>query len=61
MIEWIKIDLGNVETIPDSNRIVVTKSPEEHFDIASWRQAYDIFTCQSKSESSQDWEWVYLD
>ena len=25
--------------------------------LASWRESYNIFTCQHKSESSYDWKW----
>jgi hypothetical protein len=45
------------EETPPSNIELLVQSPEGVIHMASWREAYSIFTCQVKSESSFDWKW----
>ena len=44
------------ETPPTSVELLV-KSPEGIVHLSSWRESYNIFSCQAKSESSSDWKW----
>ena len=44
------------ETPPTSVELLV-KSPEGIVHLSSWRESYNIFSCQAKSESSFDWKW----
>ena len=44
------------ETPPTSVELLV-KSPEGIVHLSSWRESYNIFSCQVKSESSSDWKW----
>ena len=44
------------ETPPIHVELLV-QSPEGIIHLASWRESYNIFTCQHKSESSYDWKW----
>lgn len=44
------------ETPPTSVELLV-KSPEGVVHLSSWRESYNIFSCQAKSESSSDWKW----
>lgn len=44
------------ETPPTSVELLV-KSPNGVIYLSNWRESYNIFTCQSKSESSLDWKW----
>jgi len=45
------------EEIPPSHVELLVKSPEGVVHLSSWRESYNIFTCQTKSESSFNWEW----
>ena len=45
------------EETPPIHVELLVKSPEGIVHLASWRESYNIFTCQEKSESSLDWEW----
>ena len=42
---------------PPKNEDVLVKSPDGKINLASWRSAYNIFTCQSKGESTIGWKW----
>ena len=44
------------ETPPTSVELLV-KSPEGIVHLSSWRESYNIFSCQTKSESSSEWKW----
>jgi hypothetical protein len=44
------------ETPPTSVELLV-KSPNGVIYLSSWRESYQIFCCQDKSESSSDWKW----
>ena len=45
------------EETPASGIELLVQSPEGIVHISSWREAYSIFACQAKSESSNDWKW----
>ena len=45
------------ESTPPSNVELLVKSPEGIVHLSNWREGYNIFTCQAKSESSSDWKW----
>ena len=45
------------EETPPIHVELLVKSPEGIIHLASWRESYNIFTCQHKSESSSDWKW----
>ena len=44
------------ETPPTSVELLV-KSPNGVIYLSNWRESYQIFFCQEKSESSLDWKW----
>ena len=44
------------ETPPTIVELLV-KSPNGVIYLSNWRESYDIFCCQEKSESSFDWKW----
>ena len=48
------------EQEPPHNTELLAKSPNGTVHLCSWRPAYDIFTCQTKSESSWDWSWKLI-
>ena len=54
----IFISVGEQE--PPHNTELLAKSPTGTVHICSWRPAYNIFTCQSKSESSWNWSWKLI-
>jgi hypothetical protein len=39
---------------------LIVKAPNGNIHISSWRPAYNIFTCQSKSENSWNWSWKLI-
>jgi len=45
------------EETPPIDIELLVQSPEGINHLASWRSAYNIFTCQDKSESSLSWKW----
>ena len=49
------ISVGEKE--PPKNIELLVQSPEGQNHLASWREAYSIFTCQNKGEDSFDWKW----
>jgi hypothetical protein len=49
------ISVGEKE--PPKNIELLVQSPEGQNYLASWREAYNIFTCQNKGEDSFDWKW----
>jgi hypothetical protein len=51
--EWISVYLQ----YPPENIQVLAKSPSGMVHLCHWRPAYNIFTCQEKRESSDDWSW----
>ncbi len=48
------------EQEPPNNTELLAKSPTGTVHLCSWRPAYNIFTCQTKSESSWDWSWKLI-
>jgi hypothetical protein len=48
------------EQEPPHNTELLAKSPTGVVHLCSWRPAYNIFTCQAKSESSWDWSWKLI-
>jgi hypothetical protein len=48
------------DEIPPSYIELLVKSPTGVIHLSSWREAYNIFSCQEKSESSLDWEWKII-
>jgi hypothetical protein len=48
------------EETPPSNIELLVQSPKGIVHLSSWREAYDIFSCQAKSESSFDWKWKMI-
>lgn len=48
------------EKTPPSNVELLVKSPEGTVHLSSWREYYNIFSCQSKSESSVNWKWKII-
>ena len=48
------------EQEPPHNTELLAKSPTGVIHLCSWRPAYNIFTCQNKSESSWDWSWKLI-
>ena len=48
--------LVSEETPPTSVELLV-KSPNGVIYLSNWRESYQIFFCQEKSESSLDWKW----
>ena len=45
------------EETPPIHVELLVKSPEGIVHLSSWRESYNIFSCQAKSESSSDWKW----
>ena len=45
---------------PPHDTELLAKSPTGTVHLCSWRPAYNIFTCQAKSESSWDWSWKLI-
>jgi hypothetical protein len=45
------------EETPPMHVELLVKSPEGIVHLSSWRESYNIFSCQAKSESSLNWKW----
>jgi hypothetical protein len=45
------------ENTPPSDVELLVQSPEGVVHLSHWREGYNIFTCQAKSESSFNWMW----
>lgn len=54
--KWVSVS----EQEPPLNIELLIKSPNGLIHLASWRKAYNIFTCQNKDESSYDWKWMEI-
>jgi len=39
---------------------VLTKDPSGVLHLTTWRSAYNIFSCQYKTDSSRDWQWKII-
>jgi hypothetical protein len=51
--QWISI----IEEYPPNDFYGLAKSPDGIIYLCSWRNSYNIFDVQSKTESSSDWFW----
>ena len=49
-----------IETPPIHEELLV-KSPDGVYHIASYRKAYQIFTCQVKSETMHGWKYFVIE
>ena len=49
------ISVGEKE--PPKHIELIIQSPEGQNYLASWRESYNIFTCQNKGDDSFDWKW----
>jgi hypothetical protein len=56
MAKFFMISILTLFNMKDFVELLV-KSPESIVHLASWRESYNIFTCQAKSESSLNWKW----
>ena len=45
------------EETPPIHIELLVKSPTGVIHLSSWRESYNIFSCQAKTESSLDWKW----
>jgi bifunctional DNA-binding transcriptional regulator/antitoxin component of YhaV-PrlF toxin-antitoxin module len=45
------------EETPPSNIELLAKSPSGCTHLTGWREGYQIFSCQNKSESTDGWKW----
>lgn len=45
---------------PPKNIEILAKSPSGTIHLTSWRDAYDIFCCQCKRESTYGWSWKHI-
>ena len=45
------------EETPPNNIELLVQSPEGIVHLSNWRESYNIFSCQAKSESSYNWKW----
>ena len=54
--KWISV---NEQTPPKDTELLV-KSPEGLIHLANWRNSYHVFTCQAKTESSDNWSWMQI-
>jgi len=45
---------------PPNDIELLVMSPNGEIHISSWRPAYNIFACQGKEESSNNWKWKVL-
>jgi hypothetical protein len=50
-----------IEHEPPKEKELLLKSPEGIYHIGHYREAYSIFTCQTKSEDMFDWKYIILD
>ena len=55
--KWIEVQ----EQRPEPYVEVLVKTPTGLVQIASWRAAYLIFSCQVKGESTLGWKWKLID
>jgi hypothetical protein len=51
--KWNKV----TEDTPPSNVELLVKSPNGIIHLSRWRESYNIFGCQAKSESIVGWKW----
>jgi hypothetical protein len=46
-----------IDETPPKNIELLAKSPTGVIHLTSWREAYSIFSCQCKGESTYGWSW----
>jgi hypothetical protein len=46
--------------IPPNDVELLAKAPNGIIHLTSWRPAYDIFTCQNKTEKTYNWKWKLI-
>ena len=56
MIKMYKV----CDKTPPSNVELLVMSPSGVFHLSSFREGYNIFTCQTKQENCNDWYWCEL-
>lgn len=50
---WVNVSTQE----PPPNTDIIAEDPEGNIYLTQWRKSYGVFMCQSKSESSFDWQW----
>lgn len=50
---WVYVN----EETPPNDIDLLAKAPDGTIHLTNWRPAYDIFSCQCKSDSTFDWQW----
>ena len=50
---WVYVN----QEAPPIGEEILAKAPDGTIYLTNWRPAYDIFSCQCKSESAYDWQW----
>jgi len=45
---------------PPKDIEILAKNPNGVIYLTNWRESYDIFTVQEKSEDSSEWTWKYI-
>lgn len=48
------------EQKPPDNVELLAKSPTGTIHLTSWRNGYNIFSCQEKTANSYDWSWKLI-
>ena len=64
-LPFIEISKGinfsvEVEKTPPNDIELLAKSPDGTIHLCNWREAYDIFTVQDKTDDSHDWQWKLI-
>ncbi|MCK9417193.1 hypothetical protein M0Q97_11125 [Candidatus Dojkabacteria bacterium] len=54
--DWVYV----YEKTPPNDIEVLAKSPKGIIHLCNWREAYDIFTVQDKTDDSHDWQWKLI-
>lgn len=54
--KWISVS----EQTPPSNTELLVKAHGGTIHLSNWRESYNIFSCQVKSESSYDWQYMKI-
>lgn len=45
---------------PPKNIQLLAKSPSGEINLTSWREDYNVFSCQKNDESSCEWSWKFI-
>ena len=54
--KWISVE----EQTPPQGIELLVKSPKGFMHLTNWREYYNIFSCQAKTESSNNWRWMEI-